>query len=69
MTSEINVFGLYIPELFVYAIAALLLQIVVGRVLSRFDAHRFVWHPALVEIAVFFIWLGGIVATAHWIQS
>jgi protein AaeX len=69
LTGEFNFFGVFVPELLVYALLALLVQIVMGRVLNRLDAHRFVWHPALVEIATFIIWLGGITAAAHWIQS
>jgi len=69
MTGEMDIFGLYVPELLVYAILALLVQVAQGRVLSRVDAHRLVWHPALVEISGYFIWLGGIVMAAHWVRA
>ena len=66
MTGEIDIYGLFVPEILVYAAVALVLQEVVCRVLVKLGAHRLVWHPPLVAVSIFVICLGGIVAAASW---
>lgn len=67
LTGEIDVFGLFLPELLIYAIVALVAQALVSRVFAKLDLHRLFWHPPLIEISIFVICLGGVAATAHWV--
>lgn len=68
MTGEIDLYGLFLPELLVYAILALVAQNLVNRVLAKLGLHRLFWHPPLVEISIFIICFGGISAAAHWVR-
>ncbi len=66
--GEIDLYGLLLPELLVYALAALLVQNFVSRALVKLGADRLFWHLPLVEISIFIICLGGIVAAARRIR-
>jgi hypothetical protein len=58
VTAEISIFGLYVPVLLLLAIVAFLCTMLTGRFLMRTGFYRFLWHPALFELALFFIFLG-----------
>ncbi len=58
MTAELSLYGLFVPTLLLLAILALLCTRALGRLLMRVGFYRLVWHPALFEFALFFIFLG-----------
>lgn len=58
MTAEISLFGLYVPILLLLAIFAFFCTMLAGRILMRTGFYRLLWHPALFELALFFIFLG-----------
>ena len=58
MTAELSLYGLYVPTLLLLAILALIFTRVLGKLLMRVGFYRLVWHPALFEFALFFIFLG-----------
>jgi len=58
--NEFNLYGLYIPWLLVLFCVALGLTKVLSTALARFGLYRLVWHPALFDVALFFIVLGGL---------
>jgi hypothetical protein len=62
MIAELSLYGLYVPTLLPLAIGALICTRLLGRLLLRLGAYRLVWHPALFELALFFIVLGGLSA-------
>ena len=62
MIAELSLYGLYVPTLLPLAIGALIATRLLGRLLLRLGAYRLVWHPALFELALFFIVLGGLSA-------
>lgn len=68
MSGEINIFGVFVPALLVYAAAAFGLKEVVCRGLLGLGAYRFVWHRPLFDSALFVLLLGGIVLVTHWIN-
>lgn len=53
MFGEIVVFGVYLPKLLALAILALAIHAVGKKCLSRLNAYRFVWHPALFNLSLF----------------
>jgi hypothetical protein len=59
MIGELNLFGIYIPWVLLLCVVALLVARAVSFVIARFGWYRFVWHPALFDLAVFIILLGG----------
>jgi uncharacterized protein DUF1656 len=62
---EINVGGVYVPIMLVWAGLAFLLANLVGRACGRAGLHALVWHRALFDLAVFVILWGAISAGAY----
>ncbi|MDR0934286.1 MAG: DUF1656 domain-containing protein [Burkholderiaceae bacterium] len=58
MIGEISIFGFYMPLGIVMAIAALAVASLISRTLARFGVYRYVWHPALFDLAIFVIVMG-----------
>ncbi|MDR3457339.1 MAG: DUF1656 domain-containing protein [Verrucomicrobiae bacterium] len=67
MSGEINLLGVFVPALLVYAALALGLKELVCRWLLRLNAYRFVWHRPVFDTALFVLLLGGVAWVAHWI--
>jgi hypothetical protein len=66
MVSEIDVYGVFIPSLLVWVVAALPLTAGLRRLLRWFGFYRLVWHRALFDLALLVIVLGVVVAvSAH----
>ena len=53
MLADINVFGVFVDVRLATAAMALLLVVPVRRLLAAVGAYRVVWHPALVDLALF----------------
>ncbi|KAB0678475.1 DUF1656 domain-containing protein [Aureimonas leprariae] len=60
MTADLDLFGIFVPHLLVLAFAALLASLLLKRILAVAGAYRLVWHPALFDLAVYVILLGGL---------
>ncbi len=65
---EINVGGVYVPALLVWAGAAFLLTGLVERACARAGFYTLVWHRALFDLAVFVILWGAISAGVYHIS-
>lgn len=65
MSGDLDLYGLFLPELLVCAVLALVAQTVLSRALVRVGAYRWVWHPPLVDVALFAILLGGFTFLMH----
>lgn len=55
MIGEVNLFGVFVPPLLVWAAVALAPWVLVRWGLERAGAYRLVWHRALFDIALFVI--------------
>lgn len=55
MTGEIDLFGVFVPTLLVWALLALAISSLLRRILAAAGAYRLVWHPALFDLALFVI--------------
>ena len=64
MTGAVDFFGLYLPWLMPLAALALLALSLVRRVLAWSGAYRWVWHPALFDLAVYVLLLWGLSAAS-----
>jgi hypothetical protein len=51
--TEVNLFGVFINAGLVSAATAVLLLTALRRLLDAAGAYRWVWHPALVDVALF----------------
>jgi hypothetical protein len=58
---EINLFGVYVAPISVMMVAAWVIMMPLRRAASRFGLLHNVWHPALLEFAVYIIVLSAIV--------
>ncbi|WP_160000571.1 DUF1656 domain-containing protein [Roseomonas sp. 18066] len=65
MTAEIDLYGIFLPALLVWAVIALPLSALARRLLRAGGAYRWVWHPALFDFALYILILGGTVALAE----
>ncbi|WP_410012304.1 DUF1656 domain-containing protein [Sodalis sp. C49] len=68
MIGEASFYGLFFPWLMVLALAALGLFWAVRRLLAMGGFYRWVWHPALFDIAVYFLLLYGITHVTYLLQ-
>jgi len=58
MIGELDVYGVFVPALLVWAAGATLLTLMLRTVLRRIGFYRLVWHGALFDAALFVILLG-----------
>ncbi len=65
MNREINIYGVFVPDLLVWIVLTFLISVFVRRVLALAGAYRVVWHRALFDVALFVILLGGVVAASQ----
>jgi hypothetical protein len=65
MTHEIDIYGVFLPDLLVWFVVALLLSVPVRRFLGMIGFYRLVWHRALFDLALVVLILGGVVAAAQ----
>lgn len=69
MIAEIDVYGIFLPALLVWAVVALPLSALLRRLLLATGAYRHVWHAPLFDFALFVITLGGVVALSEFVLS
>lgn len=58
MLADISLFGVFVDVRFATAVVALLLVMPLRRLLGALGAYRVVWHPALVDVALFVLLWG-----------
>jgi len=64
MTGEFNLYGVFIPSLMVWTAIAVALTALMRAGLRLAGVYRLVWHPALFDLALFVIVLGGVITLA-----
>ena len=67
MIGEVSLYGLYVPPLLLLALAALVVSRLLTLALGKAGFYKLVWHPALFDVALFVIVLGGLTyLTRNW---
>lgn len=61
MKYEIDLFGVLVPSLLVWVVAAYLILVVLRGLFKRVGLYRHVWHRALFDFSIYVCLLGGIV--------
>jgi hypothetical protein len=69
MIGEASFYGLYLPWLMITCGLALVAQWFVRRLLGALGVYRWVWHPALFDIALFVLLLYAISRVAFLLQT
>jgi protein AaeX len=64
MIEEINVLGVFMPAALLWAVAALVMTSLCGRLLRRVPLRSLVLRPALIDLAIFFLTWWGIASLA-----
>ena len=65
MNHEIDIYGIFVPDLLVWVVVAFLVSVPLRRILAWLGVYTLVWHRALFDVALFVILLGGIVAVSQ----
>jgi hypothetical protein len=68
MIGEASFYGLFIPWLMPLALGALFALWGVQRILAATGFYRWVWHPALFDMALYVLLLYGISSAASFLQ-
>lgn len=53
MITELNIGGIYMAPIVLYAMIALPIFLLLRTILARIGCFRLVWHPALFETALY----------------
>jgi hypothetical protein len=61
MRYEVDLFGILVPALLVWLSLTYLIGALLRPLLERSGFYRFVWHPAVFDLALFVCLLGGVV--------
>jgi hypothetical protein len=64
MIGEASFYGIYLPWLGVLALAAMLSLWGARRLLAAIGFYRWVWHPALFDLALYALLLWGLSRTS-----
>ena len=69
MIGEASIYGVYFPWLGVFALGALLGLWGARRAMAAFGLYRWVWHPALFDLALYLLILFGLSRAAGALQA
>lgn len=69
MIGEANIYGIYVPWLGVLALAALPVSWAARRLLATAGLYRWVWHPALFDLALYVLVLFGLSGLTALLQA
>jgi hypothetical protein len=70
MIGEIDIYGVFVPSLLVWATAAFCIVLLIRRVARLLRVPSLVWHRPLFDLATFTIVLGTVVAlTSLWLPQ
>ncbi len=76
MIGEVDLYGVFLPILLVWALLALLITTALRWILARIGFYRLVWHRPLVDLSLLIIILAAVSAVmprvispvmSHWI--
>jgi hypothetical protein len=62
MNHEVDIYGVFVPDLLVWVVLAFLVSIPVRRLLAAIGFYHLVWHRALFDVALYVILLGAVAA-------
>jgi hypothetical protein len=61
MTSDLDIYGVFVPALFAWLLIAFGISLPLRRVLTWSGFYRFVWHRPLFDVALYVVLLGIVV--------
>ncbi len=66
MIGEVDIYGVFVPILLVWAVIAAILMAGLRRVLARIGFYRLVWHRPLVDLSLLVIIMAAVAAILPW---
>mgnify|MGYP003391846182 CR=1 FL=1 len=69
MYGEFSLYGVFIPTLFGLLLLAYVFNSALILLLQRTGVYRHLWHPALFNLAMYVLLLGGLFSLMRWTQS
>ncbi|MGV2107138.1 DUF1656 domain-containing protein [Agrobacterium vitis] len=69
MPTEFDIYGVYIPRLFVVMLIALLISMVISKLLAWMGAYGLIWHRGLFDVALFVLLTAGLSFLTRWFVS
>ena len=64
MNNELNLYGVFVPALFVWMLIAFGITVPLRWALARSGFYRFVWHRPLFDLALYVVLVGAVVHIA-----
>ena len=69
MTAELNLYGVFVPALFLWMLVTLGILLAVRRVLAQNGGYVLIWHRPLFDLALYVIILGVVVYLSRWLPA
>ena len=69
MIGHLNIYGVYVPMLLVLMLGAYLLKSLFAMTLARLGLYRWIWHPALFNLALYVMVLGALFTLTPGLES
>jgi len=69
MTAELNLYGVFVPALFLWMLVALGILLVLRRALVHSNGYVLIWHRPLFDLALYVIILGAVVFLSRWLTT
>ena len=69
MTAELNLYGVFVPALFLWMLLALGIVLILRRALVTSNGYALIWHRPLFDIALYVIVLGVVVYLSKWFST
>jgi len=69
MNNELNLYGVFVPALFVWMLIAFGVSVPLRWALARSGFYRFVWHRPLFDLALYVVLVGAVVHIAMQVQG
>ena len=64
MIGEIDIFGVFVPTVLVLMLIAYLINIVIGKVLTRIGFYRLVWHRSIFDLGIYVFVLAAVIVVS-----
>ena len=69
MIGALNIYGVFVPALFLWMLVALAIVMVLRRALVHSNGYALIWHRPLFDLALYVIILGVVVYLSNWFAA
>ena len=69
MIAELNLYGVFVPALFLWMLLALGIVLILRHALATGNAYALIWHRPLFDLALYVIVLGIVVYLSKWFAT